>query len=207
MVRAILDGRKTQTRRLIKPHDVAAIRFCEGEPPGRSAQIEFLQEGHSGAGWYVHDQEYPDEGSHFMRCPYGEPGDRLWVRETFLVDGPDPVPLTRPPISMHDILYRADGPSGIQLEDHAEARWRPSIHMPRWASRITLEIESIRVEHLCDISDADAEAEGCERPAMDIAAGFMREVFHGVWDHINGKRAPWKANPHVWVITFKVVES
>src|SRR5579859_1067817 len=85
MVRAILDGKKTQTRRLLRPFDAAAVRDlgCE-ERPGddNDAQIVYSQEGHSGPGWYVACSSYPDEGSHFMRCPYGTPGDRLWVRET-----------------------------------------------------------------------------------------------------------------------------
>jgi hypothetical protein len=161
MVRAILDGRKTQTRRAIRP-----------PMPWRD-------------GWGVGLGEY--------NCPYGQPGDRLWVRETWA-----------PKQWEKGACYRATG----DLLDTGHCQWRPSIHMPRWASRITLEVIGVRVERLQDISEADAEAEGCEPLPMcggPEVGGYncYQSGFELLWGSINGKLAPWSSNPWVWVVEFQ----
>lgn len=140
-------------------------------------------------------------------CPYGKPGDRLWVRETWL-----------PRNNGTRFFYRADldpveaaGISGM----YSDKGWRPSIFMPRWASRITLEIVSVRVERLQDISEEDAKAEG-------VTGGYQgwnipedrhqwhhphRASYSALWDSINGKKHPWESNPFCWVIEFRRIEA
>lgn len=143
--------------------------------------------GHSGPGWYAYLTEYPDEGSELLSCPYGEPGDRLWVRETWRVgawlecdesisvdyraddscrlewlDVPDPDMFERLWVQSTDEARKAFGPHDVYRWSAGDSpcRWRPSIHMPRWASRILLEVVDVRVELLKDISAIDAIAEG-----------------------------------------------
>jgi len=199
MVRAILDGRKTQTRRLVRL------------PPG-----------------YEHGEVYGYEGSYNGRhclacdpgpsrailCPFGVPGDRLWVRETWR-DGQYAVGKEW---DFDDrVGYRASFVGDPAL------KWKPSIHMPRWASRLTLEVVSVRVERLQDITEADAQAEGVDSGAPWFPPGqwsppdedprqvgygrgnFALQNFRALWEHINGKRAPWASNPWVWVVTFKTL--
>ena len=174
MVRAILDGRKTVTRRIVKARDLEWMDVHQG-----------LRE--------------PDNAE---RCPYGQPGDRLWVRETFArIDGQ-----TRPWIETD---YQATYTHGDRLGDTLgiKKRWTPSIHMPRHASRITLEITSVRVERLQEISADDARAEGCpdkpvpgaEQASVDLLAKLW---YHDLWEQINGP-ASWDANPWVWAIEFR----
>jgi hypothetical protein len=131
------------------------------------------------------------DGSSYNRCRYGSPGELLWVRETW-------TNLARPGYQRVPV-YRADGPEGDQLPEGVH--WKPSLLMPRWASRIDLEVTGVRVERLQDISAADAAAEGCVPRQMDY--GDPRAAFEGLWDAINGKRAPWASNPWVWVIAFR----
>ncbi|EIV6999810.1 hypothetical protein L9475_005656, partial [Klebsiella pneumoniae] len=133
MVRALLDGRKTQTRRIIKDCTV-----------GRDPISKFIKIGKKFIGCY------PEDVPELIRecCPYGVPGDRIWVRETWARYNIDQ--------NTHDIAYRATTPADWP----EEGRWRPSIHMPRWASRIVLEITDVRVERLNAISPEDAESEG-----------------------------------------------
>ncbi len=161
MVKAILEGRKTQTRRVVKPQPSAGVRFSPFVP----GQVE---DGHGAE----------------MRCPYAV--DRLWVRETWGYWGSIQTP--------EWVIYREDG-------DKAGMRWMSPIFMPRWASRITLEVVSVRVERLQEISDSDARAEGvlcdlnCRRPFVNL------------WDFINAERGyGWDANPWVWVIDFERIE-
>jgi hypothetical protein len=133
---------------------------------------------------------------HDVKCPYGLPGDRLWVRETWgprITNGePDP--------RQQYVKYRADDVDDSPCDENDwhewEDRWRPSIHMPRWASRITLEVTGVRIERLQDISEADARAEG----VVDTLA------FEELWDSINGSGA-WDANPWCWCISFKPLAS
>lgn len=179
MVRALLAGTKTQTRRVVHPHHLAQINLTRG------AAVAYWSE----------------------PMPYGRPGDRLWVRETFGFSGSGYIP---------DIHFRATNPEAPIL-----GRWHPSIHMRRIDSRITLEITSVRVERLQEISEADAAAEGLTFSAKarrsDGCMGIYelrmpdgklnfndnaRDLFRTLWEQINGP-CSWDANPWVWVIEFR----
>lgn len=206
MVRAILEGSKTQTRRVVKwpawmqPHpEVFASDLRDGQEV-----------------WYVPGGDQPSKA---MRCPYGQPGDRLWVRETFLhvtkmenecfvVDDDENY--------VEETWYRADRKAYSYHPDGSEESteaipWKPSIHMPRTASRITLEVTEVRVERLQDISHIDAMAEGCSTGSWTIAEGPRPDAPFGsnavkryrlLWESINGPGS-WEANPSVWVVEFK----
>ncbi|ENZ7751176.1 hypothetical protein U4L13_07675 [Klebsiella pneumoniae] len=215
MVRAILDGRKTQTRRIMKV-----------QPESNQLGLLLITDStkHSDIGKY-HWAESNATGNHvrskLFLCPFGAVGDRIWVREGFF-----PAPLemqSEPPRkTMWNIAYR----DGMQMEKLAPAeynptiynyeRWTPSIHMPRWASRILLEITNVRVERLNGISEEDARAEGiidggclncgepepcgCANPEPDAT-----DAFAYLWQSIYGQEN-WNANPWVWVISFKRIE-
>lgn len=216
MVQALLAGRKTQTRRIAKlPFDFDVTKgdwypdLYRGKQP--HTQWTF---------WERKDGR--DTGRSvlpYFTCPYGVPGDRLWVRETWMtVDTTG----SYGDLDAIDIAYRAtDGRewgqgrtthfmteekaapySGANFSD----RWRPSIHMPRWASRLNLVITNVRLERLHDISDADAWAEGVEVAPGSTTRyqGEGRELFFDLWRTINGE-ASLDANPWVWVVEFKVV--
>ena len=185
MVRAILDGRKTVTRRVVKPQPAGEIR--RGEPDfNHWIDTKYWER--------QNQKENRGIGTRGFACPYGQPGgDRLYVRETFghFERNENFAPGC-------EVFYRADG------ESLAVEPWRPSIHMPRWASRITLEITSVRVERLQDISVADAIAEGC--PGGEHGDRYAAlEQYRALWESINGPGS-WDANPWVWAITFKRVE-
>ena len=181
MVRAILAGTKTQTRRVVKgaPEDWSPVQ-PQVYAPTIVDRHGFEQPGPDafGAG--------DAQGDHWIRCPYGQPGDRLWVRETWAQHGVSAV-------------YRADSgdrPAGAGM-------WRPSIHMPRWASRITLEVTGVKVERLQGISEADAIAEGI--PQSDVSPPDMGVfAYRQLWESINGPGS-WDANPWVWCVSFKRV--
>jgi len=186
MVRAILDGRKTQTRRVVKlPHNnplgaweptvVGGKGVCYDKAMTRPAPEE-------AAIWHTRTGDC-------LGCPYGQPGDRLWVRETFVGAG------------NLGVLYAADCPRGT--ESGVEGGWRPSIFMPRWASRLTLEITEVRVQRVQEISRGDAMEEGC--PFANMADGpDPRDWFRDLWDSLNAKRGHgWDTNPWVWAITFR----
>lgn len=202
MVRAVLDGRKTQTRRPFKPQ--------------------------GGRLWeYSHDLRVPmyqGDGRYEMfpaPCPYGAVGDRLWVRETwahYQTVGPGGE------VSDGRAGYRADGFDGIEdfrdytkTEAEGEAEyviingdhWRPSIHMPRWASRITLEVTGVRVERVQSIRGSDAVAEGAPVPTNGIGEAVpcpIEDWFRPLWDSVYTKRGlGWSVNPWVWVVEFRVV--
>jgi hypothetical protein len=185
MVRALLDGRKTQTRRIAKPGTVVPI------PPGLIGEV-------------------------VLPCPYGQPGDRLWVRETHAFIWPEDYPPER--LQDHEIQYRADtdgkcfaGEWPEEERDNEERpKWKPSIFMPRWASRILLEITDVRVERLQDISEEDARAEGVEisdewTGCADDLSGSHVKSYQFLWESINGTGS-WDANPFVWVISFRGIE-
>lgn len=193
MVRAILDGRKTMTRRVINWRSDRADEVHDGEGQGNS-----LFEMRDGGWWpyYVYDNiEIP------LECPYK--ADRLWVRETWKP--------TRSAINDNTyVRYRADD-SRLEVE-HSLAgsqndRWRPSIHMYRWASRLELEVTDVRVERLQDISEDDATAEGVDAVSLaDVprqATWSRRQDFAHLWDSLNKKRDyGWDTNPWVWVVAF-----
>jgi hypothetical protein len=188
MVRAILAGTKTQTRRAMRDQPWKLPHFNRG---ALSIRVR-------GTVYQAFNPQFPP-----VRCPYGQPGDRLWVMETWLtVDG-------------EHAFYRADylhDPNGDRKHGIA---WRPSIHMPRWASRITLEVTSVRVERLQGISADDAKAEGisefiggwwCEHDDAEQIAGMTpQEGYRHLWERINGPGS-WDANPWVWVVSFRRIE-
>lgn len=181
MVRAILAGTKTQTRRVVKQ-------------PQRRDGLKLLPEllrdiGVGGA------------------CPYGQPGDRLWLREAWRVCGGREYEYQQ---DRSQVMYRATHhEDGFPLTWESY-KWRPSIHMPRWASRITLEVTGVRVERLQDISEADAVAEGAppSHPSIDRIsrefgyADFPRSWYAQLWESINGPGS-WQADPWVWVVEFR----
>ncbi|HDY7326905.1 TPA: hypothetical protein RRE02_000012 [Klebsiella pneumoniae] len=211
MVRAILDGRKTQTRRPIKWKQT---RFTE------------IGEREDGSKWpWSEDAEHACDFWH--PCPFGDVGDRIWVRETWAEAGASAPDLK---------LYRANYPEHVpsiyeNVPPAEEIRWTPSIHMPRWASRILLEITDVRVERLNAISEEDAQREGVHTEVWDqtvVARNYAardeffqfwsedmphyvemnqlyRSSFRSLWESIYGAEN-WLANPWVWVIEFKRVE-
>lgn len=208
MVRAVLQGRKTQTRRIMKPQPNLQFR------PASRVEIYQRKPGN----WEVKDRLSMDGFSSLdaFNCPYGRPGDLLWVRETWARD------------ESGAYLYRSDaiqddsgeiGGSWV-WEKHFPGPWRPSIHMPRAASRILLEVVEVRVERLNEISEENAKAEGVEpipwpesnHPLYPIYGskgdwGNERYTlspissFKALWQTINGPES-WNINPWVWVITF-----
>ena len=195
---AILESRKTQTRRVIKEQPLS----------GRSIKH------YSDNEWVVYSDSDPIVNVYTIKCPYGQVGDRLWVRETFTVTN-------------HGTpVYKAgcNIMSGLKIDPN-DVSWTPSIHMPRWASRITLEITGVRAERVQDIAPEDCLAEGIVIPpcpmiataspilfgdkvdtALDVLNDcFKRDSFKVLWDSINAKRGhPWEKNDWVWAIEFKV---
>ncbi|MEA5432595.1 hypothetical protein VBS76_14880 [Klebsiella variicola] len=208
MVRAILDGRKTQTRRIMKPQPEPCPRGGHWWPSNVFKTMlhveDEMQNGKGGWGGLVGDA-----------CPFGDVGDRIWVRETWAEAGASAPDLK---------LYRANYPEHVpsiyeNVPPAEEIRWTPSIHMPRTASRIQLEITDVRVERLNAISEEDAEAEGIDMEALydsqdcyDCIADHnitgrptVTGAFKYLWESIYGEEG-WKSNPWVWVIEFKLVE-
>jgi hypothetical protein len=195
MVRAVLDGTKRQTRRIAKLTSNGHVK----EPGGNRR-------------WHSDD---PDAK---LACPYGQPGDRLWVRETHAI-GPGPGVHLEPgesagALRWPHITYAADG--AVERRDE---RWtgvfgksRPSIHMHRWASRIALEITGVRLERLHAISEADAIAEGIQKLGNDFWSLYgqhnvdstysPKSSFRALWMSINGAES-WHENPRVWVVEFQ----
>lgn len=147
-------------------------------------------------------------------CPYGLPGDRLWVRETHFINDLRGAKVPADERAGCEILYRATDEQWVMnMEDTEGLRWAPSIHMPRWASRITLEITGVRVERLQDISEADAIAEGVavnNEPFRFYSSGLPNDIarpnaisaYCDLWEGINGAGS-WEANPWIWVIEFR----
>lgn len=207
MVQALLEGRKTQTRRIVKGSLVNVVRFI-GANDKPTWEYGFCA---------THDRVI---NKHIF-CPYGKPGDLLWVRETFVRgvprDGNDMPICGEDGEYIHKIWYAASNPDLTWDNDgeknHNNPPWKPSIHMPRTVSRLTLEITNLRVERLQDISTEDAEAEGLYRcksgyiwfdsSAQNWLARAFIAGFQSLWKSINGKDS-WHANPWVWVIEFKV---
>ncbi len=205
MVRAILEGRKTQTRRVVKLQ------------PGPDAYITPFEDRFVYGGLIG---DIPSQVRHgVIDCPHGRRQDRLWVRETWARTIDD--------ISRGCVFYKADqrffsyvcddegdgDPVRVTTEAPRVEQWglpkcKPSIHMPRWASRITLEVTAVRVERLQQISEADAIAEGCSVVGNAEARNIElpREQFATLWKSINGPKS-WDANPWVWVVEFERVLS
>ena len=207
MVRAILEGRKTVTLRIVKGIALECLTSANFTPT------------------YV---AMPENDM----CPYGQPGDRLWVRETwqyfgfsdegepcicYLADHGRAWPhVPQSEADKVDCIWAdLSDPGNFSISGRAcDNRWRPSIHMPRWASRITLEVTGVRVERLQEINEADAVAEGIQ-PFGDGGyhvedgrhyMGTARDSFASLWESINGDGS-WDANPWVWVVKFKRMES
>jgi hypothetical protein len=192
MVRAIIEGRKTQTRRIVKPQPVPTKDLCHDEECHDCGDQCFVEDGR-----VRKDRHF---GSSVVPCPYGAPGERLWVRETRYVNGRY--------AATDEPLYPNEGKV-------------PSIFMPRYACRLILEITGVRVERLNEISEDDAQAEGVERPILKEGpivevfgmtfpshpyTGDYVDSFHRLWDKINGKAHPWESNPWVWVVEFRPLE-
>jgi hypothetical protein len=200
MVRALLDGRKTKTRRVISKPTPTSFPdwFHRGE---FDSDLDTL---------VMRDAQGVGRGTWPRRSPYGSPGDRLWVRESFRFGrGYDGLPPGAVPRENSRIHYDADGIAG----DWA-GKGRPSIHMPHRWSRIKLHITGVRVERLQDITEEDAFAEGTPGAWVDGADGWRRNknypahpnlptfFFRKLWEEINGPES-WFANPWVWVIEFR----
>ena len=211
MVRALLADTKTQTRRILKPQpfngrpdDEVHKQMIENGALGQDESLTDLLNG-------AIDHGFIPEA----KCPYGQPGDRLWVREAFGKVNMHSLSNNGP--LFEQITYRAgkrvlaskDAPSDFDMENWpvswvddykpTDGKWRPSIHMPRWASRITLEIISVRVERLRDISMQDVLAEGC----MLSTSKTEPLDYQNLWESINGSGS-WDANPWVWVVEFRM---
>jgi len=168
MVKAILEGRKAQTRRALKPQPLNEIPMNVPDE------------------WVALTEVNPNHGK-VIKCRFGQIGDRLWVRETVHNDD-----------EARRYYYKADPP---RERFYYEGEWKPSIFMPRWASRITLEITGVRVERLQEISLADIQAEGIYDDRATHNAPLQLGKFQLLWDSINEKH-PWSSNPWAWVIEF-----
>lgn len=230
MVRAILDGRKAQTRRVVQ----------QPKWPGADLSRAWVDDGAVSNPFAPPGEQYlkvpcEDESVQRLYCPYGQPGDRLWVRERHACVAEGFLALKA------GVVYHADravnwlegeapemkGQTVYNYDRPEVWKWRPSIHMPRSLSRITLEITEVRVERVQDISQRDAVAEGMDWAAPDFLgmapepddfdaahgcyaspeAGFARDNYARLWDSLNGRRGyGWDVNPWVWVLTFRRVE-
>jgi hypothetical protein len=226
LVRAILAGRKTQTRRLVAARDIDRMetmpddenrvsclhaRACGGFCDYACGAVFFDERGH------LAEQQ---TGTAPPWSPYGVPGDRLWVRETWcLADAESEPEAWRPRRADGRFAYYCATDTNVESDEERRdgsqrSPWKPSIHMPRWASRLLLEVTEVRVQRLQAITEEDAKAEGAgERiaPGGDLAGAFdhvpgpvgYRNHFRDLWDSINAERAPWASNPWVWAVTFK----
>ena len=214
MVRAILDGTKTQTRRVCKSqpygngfHFDGHELLCHNDYLPPSAMLMDVRRG--GVSYTTSNLE-GWEGE----CPYGQPGDRLWVRETWMdLRGTGVEHRPTPASGLQRYAYAADTPRGSYGDEARKEyglKWRPSIHMPRAVSRINLEVTGVRVERLQDISETDAQAEGCALECMTPTGDDSGSAIYGsggylaLWEQINGAGS-WDANPWVWVVEFKPV--
>lgn len=232
MVRALLAGTKTQTRREVKPSSGRPIDFLGSGPvngPDWNNPQCWGYEHHDSATFLLLEDDPDDSLCAQYPCRYGRAGDKLWVRETW--QGPllsesetDADADWHLQSHIHQYqnpahcAYAADGgpaPEFFDLDDNLQQRWRPSIHMPRWASRLTLDLVSVRVERLQDISEADALAEGIVRQpdggygladTTHYHAADPRICYWSLWDHINGAGSVEK-NPFVWVLDFLTTPS
>jgi hypothetical protein len=220
MMRAILEGHKTMTRRVIRSFPMTGYRWggwiVEGAR-GDEGKATVVPEGNS---------KYCGTGQILARCPYGQPGDRLWVRETFATLCPGSYEGEKPRAnSGQDVRYAATDRLASASADIRGYTWRPSIFMPRWASRILLEVTAVRVERVQGISEEDARDEGSEAKRwndlkqcpISLIGGVgsalpssprYRYGFYELWDSINARRGfGWDANPWVWVVEFRRLDA
>lgn len=223
MVQALLAGRKTQTRRIIKDHPATVYNW--GKDEGVDGLTHEFRQYHSedddrvhGPAWIILNEDGDSEGI-LGQCRYGKPGDLLYVRESF--HG------SKCRNNGTHYYFRADNENIRGLEGH---KWKPSIHMPKEAARIWLQVKGVRVERLQDISEADAVAEGIQSYTDEISerpryrdymadtsgygdpehdfpsVGVAVTSFATLWEKINGEES-WKANPWLWVVEFEVIST
>lgn len=217
MVKAILDGRKTMTRRVVS--------FKDAWPFNNSNSWPYVKQLDDGTWMWADspDFNYPKNYmKNGIKCPYGQVGDRLWVREKWGELG-----WHKGEIPIHkikdyegcerdiiyyqeiieqcpDFLWFGEDESIEYRKDGGEVtHWKSSMFIPRWASRITLEITNIRVERVQDITEDDAEKEGDPKQGLIASENDHTTWFQHLWDSINGKKYPWESNPWTWVIEFK----
>ncbi len=213
MVRAILEGRKTETRRIFKKQPTGLFQRI-AHTLGYPASLGWLRAGFG-------EKEDPN----FYKCPYGRVGDRLWVRETVCIAPRNWAPpdqcISDDDGYYHFVKYRATDPDEDVMRDY-KLKWTPSIFMPRWASRIILEITEISVERVKDITDTGCVNEGLIQDwdgshhwyqfpeghkEFNSASQNPKYAFRLLWDSINEKRGySWQSNPWGWVIKFKLIE-
>ena len=194
MVRAILDDRKNVTRRVVKP-----------QPPTSLSKV-------IDSGIWTFTCSNPGEE---WKCPYGQPGDLLWVRETFAIIDDREFGGKRYPqykVDRPNDAYPGDWPEEEARGNPDAPKWKPSIFMPKKYARIWLEITGVRVERLQDITYAEVIAEGLtwlltdeQQTDGEHRRGGIR-AFKRLWDSINGKKHPWESNPYCWVIEFRRIE-
>lgn len=204
MVRALLAGTKTQTRRLAP---VESLDITSHDDGMTTWAVSFAKAVKGVCGSYSGTRCTPAEAHRIIAsqfCPYGRPGDRLWVRETFMRHPADYCweASVSIPIRPAETVYMADHEG-----ESVGAGWTPSIFMPRDLSRITLEITDVRVQRLQDISEDDARAEGCQPVTHDdgtVDCGTRKATFAALWESIHGAGS-WDANPWVWALTFRRV--
>ena len=228
MVRALLDGTKTQTRRVVKARPGWPISFVGGAGDQDDPSCYGFEDLNSGQWWTLAPDGRVDNNQ--IPSPYGAPGDRLWVRESGVISKLRGT-AEKPSIFRHDVpttpdtghywveetrgpgaSYNVAGCSRANALLSYGAKACPSIHMPRWASRIELEVSRVRVERLNRITEEDAEAEGAAPAWLDVDGETVnlcrptyRQGFARLWRDINGDES-WDANPWVWVVEFKKIE-
>lgn len=203
MIRAILNGTKSQTRRVVKLQPYEGVTIVG---PEYYAPVAYDKQGEMEPGKEIYGI-YDEDGEWGVKCPYGVPGEKLWVREAWFPRCSD-----AERYGTEEVIYRADGGCAIQ------PKWKPSIHMPRWASRLNLIVTGVRVERVQEISETDVKAEGVYQCLkMSSFSGLHYEQitpeemnpriygpFISLWDSINKKRGfEWSENPFVWVIEFE----
>lgn len=214
MIGQILAGNKTQTRRIIKNPPTCLHTYLK--PLGPTAPTDPTMRGDKPGVWTIAGPDYPDAEKDHRRCPYW--ADQLWAREAHAI-----VPRTAYASSTDDgknQLPHRVSPDGLDWAVYRQgwtrckpAKWRPSIHMPRWACRLVLDVKSIRAERLQDITEKDARAEGVEPFPFDPEGdcwtdGKHRTAFEHAWNEMHGW-APnsWAVNPWVWVVSFEVADA
>lgn len=200
MVRAILEGKKTQTRRVVGLEDVN--KNPDAWTFHKLDTLNYMTKPSAKGKFGAYFESELMEPNTLSICPqvfpYGQPGHTLWVREAWALLGPA-------------IVFRADSPDGEYEQEWIEYGyghgWKPSIHLPRVFARLTLRVKSVRVQRLQSISEQDAIAEGVTLPPKTVTMydGIYRKAFAKLWDSINAQRGhTWQSNPWVWAIEFEI---